>query len=292
MIPRRLAFPLACLAGVATYLAAGLVTDRPPVAEITSRQETADPLAVAPLEQVSRAVAPSPTAPLAADVIYELASPAVVKVETRDRQDRVTLAGSGFVVSRTGLIVTNYHVIEGAYAADVILPNKKRLSVLNVAARDQEVDVAILSVSARLCPGPLELANRLPRVGEKVFAIGAPLGLANTLSDGLVSGHRERPRGVSWIQTTAPISPGSSGGPLLDTFGKVVGITTAIWQQGQNINFAVPVSEVARMLERCKEGEPSSGFPPARAAARPADSPVEGPRGPVGLPHPPPGKMR
>src|SRR5207248_2526247 len=94
----------------------------------------------------------------------------------------------------------------------------------------------------------------------KVFAIGSPLGLANTLSDGLVSGHREIDS-VTVIQTTAPISPGSSGGPLLGADEKVVGVTTFAFKGGQNLNFAIPAAHVARLLLRCQGEGHLTRFP-------------------------------
>jgi S1-C subfamily serine protease len=87
------------------------------------------------------------------------------------------------------------------------------------------------------------------RTGQKVFAIGAPQGLELTISDGIVSGMRELPQGRV-IQTTAPISPGSSGGPLFDTYGRLVGIMTFQHRTGQNLNFAVPADWIANLRSR------------------------------------------
>src|SRR5581483_9845488 len=107
-------------------------------------------------------------------------------------------------------------------------------------------------------------------VGAKVYAIGNPLGqFANTLSDGLVSGHRERgtvphfPNLPTMIQTTAPISHGSSGGPLVGADGRVVGVTTLTWEDdgGRNVNFAVPAAHVARLLRQCEAGGPLTRLP-------------------------------
>jgi hypothetical protein len=183
-----------------------------------------------------------------------------VQITVQDRQGRAVKAGSGFLVSKTGLVATNYHVIEDAHSADVIV-GKKTLVVSGALALDQEADLAILSVAGQIEARPLELADRLPPVGAKVYAIGNPNQLTNTLSEGLVSGHREIDR-VSFIQTTAPISPGSSGGPLLDASGKVVGVTTWSWRESQNINFVVPSSEVTRLLLRCdRDDAPLTRFP-------------------------------
>src|SRR5262249_9740368 len=131
--------------------------------------------------------------PLPADAIFAQASPAVVQVVIQDRQDRTIGTGSGFLVSKSGLIATNHHVIEKAHAAHVVLEDMTKLPVLGVAALDEGADVAIIMIAGQMTAQPLELAGmELPPVGAKVYAIGTPLGyFANTLSDGLVSGHRE-----------------------------------------------------------------------------------------------------
>ena len=190
--------------------------------------------------------------PLQPDAIFAQASPAVVQVVIQDLQGGVIGTGSGFLVG-TGLIATNYHVIKNAHAAHIILADKTRLSVAGAAAMDEEADIAIIKVRWRTGQSStqaLELAgDELPLIGKKVYAIGNPLGLANTLSDGLVSGHREIDR-LTLLQTTAPLNPGSSGGPLLGADGRVVGVTTSGFKGGQNLNFAVPVSHVTRLLVR------------------------------------------
>lgn len=216
----------------------------------TGNAHRAEPESAKPLS-AERAVVRSR---LAADAIFARSSPAVVQVVTQGGQGYASGSGSGFLVGNR-LIATNYHVIKKANRTHVVLADRTNLPVLGVAALDEEADIAIIMVADQIPAKPLELAVRnLPRVGTKVYAIGTPLGLfANTLSDGLVSGHREIGR-LTLIQTTAPISPGSSGGPLLGTDGKVVGVTTSFFQGGQNINIAVPAFQVAKLLLRC-EGE-------------------------------------
>jgi hypothetical protein len=147
-----------------------------------------------------------------------------------------------------------------ASTAYVVLADKRKLPVLSLAAMDEESDVAIIKVAAISGTQSLELAgDDLPPIGTKVYAIGNPLELANTLSDGLVSGHREIHR-IPVIQTSAPISPGSSGGPLLGSDGKVVGVTSSGFPDGQNLNFAVPASQVSKLLLRCgSKGKPDVG---------------------------------
>ncbi len=202
-----------------------------------------------------------PGSPLPPDAIYRRCSPAVVQLIVRDRRGRTICTGSGFVVSTRGLIATTYHVVEKAQTADVILEDKTKLAVMGVAAADTDCDIAIVKVAGQVDVEPLVLAGPdLPPVGAKVFAIGNPLELANTLSDGLVSGHRVIHR-MTMIQTTAPINPGSSGGPLLRDDGKVVGVTTSRFEGAQNLNFAVSASHVATLLRQCEAGGELKNFP-------------------------------
>jgi hypothetical protein len=200
-------------------------------------------------------------------------------VVVQDRQGRTIGGGSGFLVSTKGLIATNYHVIEDAHTADVVLADKTKLTVEGVVALDEEDDLANLRVAGSMSARPLELdADDVPRVGAKVYAIGNPQGLTQTLSDGLVSGHREIDR-VSLIQTTAPISQGSSGGPLLGADGRVVGVTTSFLKVGQNLNFAVPASHVARLLLQPEVQAQLTRFPlvirPSAEPVSPAPAPRE-----------------
>jgi S1-C subfamily serine protease len=212
---------------------------------------------------------------LTPDVIFALASPAVVQVVAPDhRPGGGVSCGSGFLVAES-LVATNHHVIADADAVTIILSDKTELPVVGIAAMDRDADLAILKVSRRLKVRPLALsATDLPPFGSKVFAIGNPLGqFANTLSDGLVSGHRERgavpdfPEKPTLLQVSAPISHGSSGGPLVGADGNVVGVMTLTWEDegGRNINFAVPASHVARLVLQCDD-ESLTKFPLARKA--------------------------
>jgi len=151
---------------------------------------------------------------------------------------------------RQAYVVTNQHVIDAAVSIGVRLHDGATGFVSHVIAEDSDTDVAIL-LAWPACPKPppsLGVSADVPRIGSTVYAIGSPLGLANSLSEGLVSGIREVAPGRRWFQTTASIGPGSSGGPVLAADGNVVGIATAIRPGGQNLNFAVPGSEVLRLL--------------------------------------------
>jgi len=205
---------------------------------------------------------------LSAEELFARCSPAVVKVEVRDGKGESVGAGTGFLVDANGrLIATNYHVVRNAHSVKIVLTHGRKLSVTGALAFDEDCDIAILKVEEWTSIKPLDLADgALPPIGTKVFAIGNPLGLTQTLSDGLVSGHRavgttaNRPKMPRLIQTTAPISPGSSGGPLIGADGKVIGVTTS-FAKGQNLNFAVPASHVARLLLDCDDDTPITRFP-------------------------------
>jgi tetratricopeptide (TPR) repeat protein len=178
---------------------------------------------------------------LSAEAIFKQASPAVVRVEVRDRDSKVIGQGSGFLVSEDGLVATNHHVIEDAATAQVVLSDNTKYDVEGVASSLPASDLVLLKISGQQFPSLTLADDTLPSVGNKVYAIGNPRGLTNTLSDGLISGVRPVDDTLSLLQTTASISPGSSGGPLLSQEGKVIGVTTAFIQGGQNLNMVVPV---------------------------------------------------
>lgn len=201
--------------------------------------------------------------PLTPDRLFALASPAVVKLTIKDEDDREIGIASGFIVKfQKGkfdiqgqsfydvTIITNYHVIRPAINIDVSFSDKESGWVSKVIAEDESADLAVLLASSLVKPKlVLKLRENVsPPVGTKVYAIGSPQGLSNSLSEGLISGYRKRGKHEPWIQITAPISPGSSGGPLFSPEGWVIGVTTAFLGKSQNLNFAVPASEVSRLL--------------------------------------------
>jgi hypothetical protein len=160
--------------------------------------------------------------------------------------------GSGFVVGEDGRVATNFHVIRGASEATVVLGNGKEYEAVEVLAVDEEQDLAILRVEARkLKPLPLGDSAKI-KPGERVVAIGHPLGLGATVSDGLVSGLREVTPTQSLVQISAPISQGSSGGPVFNDRGEVIGVSTLMVSSGQNLNFAVPVNALKALLSTKK----------------------------------------
>ncbi len=148
--------------------------------------------------------------------------------------------GSGFIIADE-LIVTNVHVVEGAGSAYVLLNGQeKKYTVSGYVAIDRTNDLIILKVPG-LAGSKLNLGSEIfPEIGEKIYAVGNPKGLNGTFSEGIISGIRELVTNQV-LQITAPISPGSSGGPVLNSAGQVVGIAFASYSEGQNLNFAIPV---------------------------------------------------
>jgi S1-C subfamily serine protease/cytochrome c-type biogenesis protein CcmH/NrfG len=187
---------------------------------------------------------------LSPDELFSQASPAVALVEVRDADMKPVAIGSGFFVSDDGLLVTNYHVIASASFASVRTGKGGTMLVEGVAAADAKADLALLKVSAKGVPFLKVARGGTPAVGTRVFAIGNPEGLTNTLSEGLISGVRsaEETGEVALIQTTAAISHGSSGGALMTGDGTVVGVTKGAIEDGQNLNFAVPAELVRKLI--------------------------------------------
>jgi len=155
--------------------------------------------------------------------------------------------GTGFVVSADGMFVTNYHVIEEAEKLVVSLLDGGRFDQVQLISADPSSDLALMKIPATgLHPLPVGADNRM-EVGDKVYVMGNPLGMSGTFSDGMVSGKRPL-EGVSMLQISAPISPGSSGGPVMNERGEVIGVATIMVMGGQNLNMAVPVHYLSPML--------------------------------------------
>ncbi|MBN2021958.1 MAG: trypsin-like peptidase domain-containing protein, partial [Pirellulales bacterium] len=190
--------------------------------------------------------------------LAELVGPSVVQVNVTGPEEAGT--GSGFVLDKQGTIVTNFHVIEDATAGRIVFSDKTSAPITGYLGVWPEKDIALVRVE---CPPeklrPLRLATSAPRQGEQVAAFGSPLGLQQSVSEGIVSAVRESkelralgPTDVNarLIQTTTPISKGNSGGPLVDMKGRVVGVNTLTFRSlgGENVNFAVAAVELPPLL--------------------------------------------
>ena len=141
----------------------------------------------------------------------------VVTVINYDVDGDVSSIGSGFFISKSGVLVTNYHVLDGAYSASIKTVDGSQYPVATVLARNQLVDLIKIRVDI---PGsrvtPVVLSRQEPAVADSVFVVGSPMGLEQTVSEGIISAVREMPAGGKVFQLTAPISRGSSGGPVLN----------------------------------------------------------------------------
>jgi tetratricopeptide (TPR) repeat protein len=193
------------------------------------------------------------------DVLPELVrriKPSAVAIETFDARGEKLTRGSGFFIDKDR-VVTNRHVIDGAYRAEVHLNSGNRFPVKNVLAVDAEGDVALLKVEAP--PNlvrPLSLDRTSPQEGESIVVIGNPFGLEGSVTNGIVSAVRDIPGFGRIIQITAPISPGSSGSPVVNMNGQVIGVATLQITGGQSVNFAIPSERIAQ-LDRSAQSESS-----------------------------------
>ncbi len=189
-------------------------------------------------------------------------------------------SGSGFVWSREGHIVTNYHVVQGGNAFSVVLDDQSQYEARLLGAEPKK-DIAVLKIEvdpAKTRLKPIEVGQlRGLQVGQKVIAIGSPFGLDRTLTTGVVSALGRELKGVGnvtirdMIQTDAAINPGNSGGPLLDSRGRLIGMNTAIYSpsgSSAGIGFAVPVSFIRRLVPQViATGHPSTPSPGVRPSA-------------------------
>ena len=197
--------------------------------------------------------------------VFQRAAPAVVHVKA-NRLAAVAGGGtataegtgSGFLIDDAGHVLTNYHVIEGSTGVRLLFDNGQVVDAKLVGTAPA-FDMALLraeppeALSATLSPLPLGDSDKV-QVGQKVLAIGNPLGLHNTVTVGTLSGlARDLPGapaglGHAFLQTDAAINPGNSGGPLLDSAGNVIGVNTVVAREGQNIGFAIPVNLIRQAL--------------------------------------------
>ena len=178
--------------------------------------------------------------------LYEMTAPKVVEIITYDDTGEEYARGSGFFTNDKGMIVTNYHVIEAGWAATVQTADGNQYEVQSVVGYDPYIDLAILKIDLS-GNDYLELAEDEVKTGDTIYTLGSALGLTGTFSDGLVATASRVIDDVDYIQITAPISHGNSGGPLINSNGEVIGVNTWGYDDGQNINFAVNIHELAKL---------------------------------------------
>jgi tetratricopeptide (TPR) repeat protein len=186
----------------------------------------------------------------AQDILPELVrriKPSAVAIETFDSRGEKLSRGSGFFIE-SDRIVTNRHVIEGAYRAEIHSSTGTVFPVKGVLAVDAEGDIALLKIDPPVpAIRPLPLDKTSPQEGESVVVIGNPLGLEGSVTNGIVSAVRDIPTFGRIIQITAAISSGSSGSPVVNMQGQVIGLATLQITGGQSVNFAIPSERISQL---------------------------------------------
>jgi len=193
--------------------------------------------------------------------VFKKVQPSVVRIDTNTRK-----YGSGVIVDDEGLVLTNYHVVAGIKAAVVRLHSGERLKVLGFVATNASRDLALLAIAPLKHPRAIKFAREMPDLGEEVAAIGNPAKLDFSVSGGIVSGFRagQQVRDLmeqdefdrlgydletKWIQHTAAISHGSSGGPLVNMDGQLLGLNTWKKTNAESLNFAIGVLDIRQLLD-------------------------------------------
>jgi len=179
---------------------------------------------------------------LTAEQIYREVSNSVVVVKSL-KNKKILKQGSGVIIDNEGHIVTNYHVYAGGEQL-LISHNDEIYQSSGIIGADIEKDILIIQVKKNNITSIKIGAPGSVNIGAKVYAIGSPMGLENTISEGIISGLRQtEENGRKYIQITASISPGSSGGAVVNDKGELIGISTLTAREGQNLNFAIPIDE-------------------------------------------------
>jgi S1-C subfamily serine protease len=209
--------------------------------------------------------------------VFERVSPSVWIVRTYDASERPVGLGSAVVIG-AGQLVTNCHVL--AKSKMVMVRRENVMYQAKLEHADAPRDLCLLQVAHFSAPAVEMRSAKDLKVGERVYAIGNPKGLEVTLSDGLISGLRTEllteaidKEHNALVQTTAPLSPGSSGGGLFDTEGRLVGITTFGWRDAQNLNVALPIDWIAQVPERAQAALARRNAPQGSVAAGAAPVP-------------------
>ena len=211
----------------------------------------------------------APSAAKAEDTFYQTAQTPLAEKSVRDLVNQLGEAvvqvktpsglGSGFILNEEGFLITNFHVIEGETQLSVEVYHQKGDQIdrqtykqIKIIAMNKFQDLALLRIedkeAGKFAKVQLGISDELS-VGERVFAIGSPLGLERTVTEGIVSTKTRQLQGELYLQTTAQINPGNSGGPLFNLRGEVVGVTNMKVAFGEGIGFAIPVEAVKYFLK-------------------------------------------
>lgn len=179
--------------------------------------------------------------------IYEMIKDSMVRIDAYDKTGHKFSLGSGFFISSDGKIATNYHVLECAYSLKVTLySDESTYTVTKVLGYNKAEDVAVIQIEKQNIPY-LEISTEPVKTGDTVYTIGCPRGVMDIFTAGIVSNPSVEVGGIDCIAITAPISPGNSGGPLLDAEGKVIGINSMTIPDSQNLNFAIKSNQITAL---------------------------------------------
>ncbi len=179
--------------------------------------------------------------------IYQSIKPSMVKISTIFEGEEMAI-GSGFNISPEGKIVTNHHVISSSEEFFVEFEDGTKKKVTSVHNYLRSKDIAVLNIEGNGYPVTPIGSSRSLRVGDAVYSMGYPLTMDLTIGNGIISSRQVGEYGDNFLLTTAPISPGSSGGVLLNSYGEAVGITQGTFVNGQNMNTCIPISDVIRVM--------------------------------------------
>ncbi|EPE60409.1 trypsin family protein [Exiguobacterium sp. S17] len=187
--------------------------------------------------------------------LFKMANPSVALIEMLNDRGQVVSSGSGFVINK-GEVVTNFHVLQGEenVEAKVSFANGSFARTKVIKRYDENLDLAILDIS-RITTAPPILKMNGSRVatGEKAYALGSPRGVSNTITEGMISNSNIVMDGFPYYQFNASITYGNSGGPLINIHGEVVGVVTAMFENSQNMNYAVPIKQLELLDPRSSE---------------------------------------
>ena len=177
--------------------------------------------------------------------IYAIGEKSTAEITTFNKKGEEKSLGTGFVIGSDGRIVTNFHVIDEAYSIQVKLGNMT-YTVDKILAYSEDIDLAVLKIPAENLP-TLETSTELQAGGATIYALGSSEGYTLSFSSGTVASPERTFDNVKYIQHNAAISHGNSGGPLFNVYGQVIGVNTSTNPEGQNLNFAIAVSEIDRL---------------------------------------------